>query len=49
MFHFLLGEPWQDVLADYDPRYGYFGFLELASLLALAACAALRQAFCMSR
>ena len=40
VFHFLLGTPWQDPLADYDPRYGYFGFTQLTALLAPVLCAA---------
>jgi hypothetical protein len=44
VFHFLLGTPWQELLADYDPRHGYFGLVQLTALLAPAACAAARRA-----
>ncbi len=40
MFHFLLSTPWQDLIADYDPRHGYFGFTQLTALLAPVLCAA---------
>ena len=40
VFYFLLRTPWQDLLADYDPRYGYFGLVQLTALLAPALCAA---------
>ena len=40
VFYFLLGTPWQDLLADYDPRHGYFGLIQLTALLAPVLCAA---------
>jgi hypothetical protein len=43
VFYFLLGTPWQDLLADYDPRYGHFGLIQLTALLAPALCAAWRR------
>lgn len=44
VFHYVLGAPWQELLADYDPRHGYFGLVQLTALLAPAACAAAQQA-----
>jgi hypothetical protein len=43
VFHFLLGTAWQELLVDYDPRYGWFGLVQLTVLLAPAACAAWQQ------
>ena len=43
VFHELLRIPWQTLLADYDPRHGYFGFVQLTLLLAPAAWAARRR------
>jgi hypothetical protein len=43
VFHVLLGVSWQELLAGYDPRHGYFGLVQLTVLLAPAACAAARR------
>ena len=43
VFRWLLRIPWQTLLADYDPRHGYFGFVQLTLLLASAAWAAGRR------
>jgi hypothetical protein len=34
-FHYVAGEPWTDLIANYDPqRGGWFGLVQLANLLA---------------
>ncbi len=34
-FHYVAGEPWTDLIANYDPRRGaWFGLVQLANLLA---------------
>lgn len=38
-FHRVMGEPLEVLLATYDPRYGYFGLIQLVVLLAPAAWA----------
>jgi hypothetical protein len=37
VLHLVPGVPWQERLADYDPRDGYFGLVRLTALVAPAA------------
>jgi hypothetical protein len=43
VFHGLLRASWQRLLADYDPRHGCSGLVQLTALLAPAAWAAARR------
>jgi len=42
-FHYAMGEPLDALLAAHDPRHGYFGFVQLTTLLAPPALARLRR------